>query len=68
MKLNVGCIDSFFRIFIGVWLLAAALYGMIGAWGYIGALPIITGLARVCPAYSIFGLSTGACASKESGH
>lgn len=55
---NVGNIDRGLRIAIGTGLIAASLLGYIGLWGWIGAIPLATGLLRVCPAYLPFGLST----------
>ena len=64
MKANVGGIDRILRIAAGLVLVALAATGVIGAWGYIGVLPILTGLMRWCPAYLPFGIST--CKSKEA--
>ncbi len=58
MKANVGIVDRAVRILIGIALIAAAATGTVGAWGYIGILPLLTGLLRVCPAYSLIGMST----------
>lgn len=58
MKPNVGTIDRIIRITAGIGLIAAAALGAIGAWGYIGIVPLATGLFRFCPAYLPFGLST----------
>jgi len=58
MKPNVGTIDRIIRITAGIGLIAAAAFGAIGVWGYIGIVPLATGLFRFCPAYLPFGLST----------
>lgn len=58
MTVNVGSLDRTIRIVVGVALIALTLAGTIGAWGYIGILPILTGLFRFCPAYSLFGIKT----------
>lgn len=58
MIANVGTLDRTLRIVGGVALIALALTGTIGAWGYIGILPLATGLFRVCPAYSLLGIKT----------
>jgi hypothetical protein len=58
MKPNVGTVDRALRIGGGAALIAATLMGLIGPWGWIGVVPIATGLFRVCPAYLPFGLST----------
>ena len=55
---NVGTVDRVIRIVVGVALIAASVSGSIGAWGWIGVVPLATGLFRVCPAYLPFGLST----------
>ena len=58
MNANVGTIDRALRIAIGLALIAGALSGMIGAWGWIGGVALATGLFRFCPAYRLLGLST----------
>lgn len=58
MKANVGNIDRAIRILVGLGLITATLTGAIGAWGWLGLVPLATGLFRVCPAYLPFGLST----------
>jgi hypothetical protein len=55
---NVGTVDRVIRIVAGAALIAASVLGYIGAWGWIGIVPLATGLVRVCPAYLPFGLST----------
>ena len=59
---NVGPFDRILRIIIGLALIAATWLGSIGAWGWIGLLPLVTGLIGSCPAYLPFGFST--CAPK----
>jgi len=46
------------RVALGVALVALAATGTIGAWGYIGVLPILTGVSGTCPLYSVVGIST----------
>ena len=58
MKANVGGIDRILRIVAGIVLLALTLMGTIGAWGWIGIVPLATGLFRTCPLYSILGFSS----------
>lgn len=58
MKNNVGGIDKILRIVVGIALIAATVLGMIGAWGWIGVVPLATGLFGVCPAYSLLGVNT----------
>jgi hypothetical protein len=58
MKRNMGGIDRGLRMAVGVTLMALAATGTIGAWGWIGVLPLVTGLIGWCPAYLPFGWST----------
>jgi hypothetical protein len=58
MKINVGGIDRIARIAVGLLLLALTLMGTIGAWGWIGIVPLATGLTRFCPLYPLLGMST----------
>lgn len=55
---NVGTLDRAVRIGAGVLLIALAAMGTIGVWGYIGVVPLLTGVIGTCPAYSLFGFST----------
>ena len=58
MTKNVGGIDKILRIAVGLLLIALAATGQIGLWGWIGVVPLATGLSGWCPAYLPFGLST----------
>lgn len=55
---NIGTIDRGLRIVGGALLVALAGAGTIGSWGYVGAVPLVTGLAGICPLYSLLGLNT----------
>ena len=58
MKSNVGGIDRIARIVIGAVLVILAATGQVGAWGWIGLLPLATGALGWCPPYSILGINT----------
>lgn len=58
MKINVGTIDRTLRIVGGLALVALAATGTVGIWGWIGVVPLLTGVFKFCPAYAIFGMST----------
>ena len=58
LKHNVGTLDQWLRIGGGIVLLALAVGGAIGPWGYLGVVPLATGLVRFCPLYSVLGLRT----------
>ncbi len=54
---NEGTIDRVLRVALGIALLYVAFTGR-GVWGYLGAIPLLTGLMGSCPLYSLFGVST----------
>jgi hypothetical protein len=58
LQANVGTLDRVLRIAVGAGLLSLAFIGPQTPLGYIGVVPLITGLFRFCPAYTLFGLST----------
>jgi uncharacterized membrane protein YfcA len=63
MTQNVCGIDRILRIVVGIALIAAAFTGAIGVWGYIGVVPLLTGLMGWCPPYAILGFNT--CSMKK---
>lgn len=58
MKVNVGSVDRFLRIGAGLLLIGLAAGGVVGPWGYLGVVPLATGLFRFCPAYTLLGINT----------
>ncbi len=58
MKANVGGIDKIARILAGIVLVGLAATGTVGVWGWLGIVPLVTGLMNWCPAYSLIGLNT----------
>ena len=58
MNKNVGGFDRILRVVVGLMLVALAATGTVGAWGYVGIVPIFTGAIGWCPAYLPFGFST----------
>lgn len=58
MKLNVGGIDRILRITAGVVLIGLAATGKVGAWGWIGVVPLLTGAVGFCPLYPLLGMNT----------
>jgi hypothetical protein len=64
MQTNIVSLDRIIRISIGVALIGASLAGLIGAWGWVGVVPLATGVFRFCPGYLPFGMSTCKTANK----
>ena len=64
MKANVGGIDRILRIVVGLVLITLAATGTVGVWGWIGVVPLLTGLIRWCPVYPLLGMNS--CPMKKS--
>lgn len=58
MKAHLGSLDRALRIGAGIALIGLSVAGVIGPWGYVGIVPLLTGLVSFCPLYSMFGLSS----------
>ena len=58
MKANLGTIDRSLRIVAGLLLIGLSLSGVIGVWGWIGLVPLVTGIFRFCPVYTLLGIKT----------
>jgi hypothetical protein len=57
-KTNEGTIDRVLRVLVGLALIAIVFVGPKTPWGWIGLVPLLTGLAGTCPLYSILGIRT----------
>lgn len=58
MKINIGMVDRAVRITMGVALLCLVFVGPRTPWGLVGLVPLLTGLFRWCPAYSLLDITT----------
>ncbi len=61
---NEGTIDRAIRIVLGLGLLSLAFIGPQSPLGYIGLVPLATGLIGFCPLYKLVGLNTCALPKK----
>ena len=66
MKRNEGTIDRVLRVIIGLAVLSLVFVGPQTAWGWLGLVPLVTGLVGMCPIYSLLGVST--CPIKKQIH
>ena len=55
---NVGTVDRTLRIVLGLALLSLAFVGPKTPWGYLGLLPLATGLVGFCGLYRVLGINT----------
>jgi len=60
---NEGTEDRVVRVMLGLGLLALTVVGPHTPWGFVGLVPLATGLAGYCPLYSVFGITT--CPSRR---
>jgi hypothetical protein len=58
MKRNEGNMDRALRVGAGVALIALAATHTLGAWAYVGIVPLLTGALGMCPLYSLLGINT----------
>ena len=65
MNKNVGGIDRIARIIVGIALVGLAATNVIGPWGWIGAVPLLTAALGWCPAYTLRGFKTCGCSKSE---
>lgn len=63
MTINEGKLDRAVRMVLGLALIAMVFIGPQTPWGWVGIVPLLTGLVGYCPLYSIFGINT--CAMKS---
>jgi hypothetical protein len=63
MPRNEGTIDRALRIILGLALLAIVFVGPQTPWGWVGLVPLATGLVGFCPLYRLIGINT--CALKS---
>jgi hypothetical protein len=68
MQTNVGTVDRSIRAALGLAMIGATVFGFIGAWGWLGVVPLATAFFGTCPAYLPFGFSTCAARAADKPH
>ncbi|VAW45693.1 hypothetical protein MNBD_GAMMA04-406 [hydrothermal vent metagenome] len=64
MNCNVGGIDRILRVVVGVALITwAVISGNLLGW--IGVVPLLTGVFKFCPAYTLLGIKSCKVDSKN---
>jgi hypothetical protein len=58
MKLNEGVVDRGIRVLVGLVLISLVFVGPQTPWGWIGVVPLVTGIIGWCPAYTLLGINT----------
>ncbi|SCB15591.1 YgaP family membrane protein [Cupriavidus alkaliphilus] len=52
---NLGVVDRSIRILVGAALITLVFIRPGTLWGWIGLVPLLTGVMGYCPAYRLFG-------------
>ena len=63
---NEHTAERVLRVALGAALVSLAATGKVGAWGYVGVVPILTGLLGSCPLYTLLGFSTCPLESRKA--
>ena len=58
LAVNEHPLDRILRVALGLVLLSLVFLGPQTAWGWLGLVPLLTGLLGSCPLYSLIGLNT----------
>lgn len=57
-KANEGYTDRLIRMIVGLFALSLVFVGPQTAWGWLGLIPLVTGIVGFCPAYRLLGINT----------
>ena len=58
MKQNVHNIERVVRVIAGLAIISLVFIGPQSAWGWLGVIPLATGIIGWCPPYALLGIST----------
>ncbi len=61
---NIGTGERLLRIIVGLIIISLVFWGPESAWGWLGLIPLLTGLSGFCPLYSIMGINR--CDKKDT--
>lgn len=55
---NEGSVDRALRVLAGLAVLSLVFVGPKTPWGWVGLVPVLTGLIGWCPLYTVLGINT----------
>jgi uncharacterized membrane protein HdeD (DUF308 family) len=64
LKNNVGKVDRVIRVVLGVLLIGNVFFALQHPIGWIGVILVLTGIAGICPLYSLLGINTKPAAER----
>ena len=63
-KHNMGKTDRIIRVILGVLLIGNVFFALQNPVGWIGVILLVTGIAGICPLYSLLDINTKSAAEK----
>jgi hypothetical protein len=63
-KHNTGKTDRIIRVILGVLLIGNVFFALQHPIGWLGVILVVTGLAGICPVYSLLGINTRSAAER----
>lgn len=60
---NEHPVERVARVILGLVLISLAFVGPKTPWGFLGIIPVFTGLSGSCPLYTVLGINT--CPAKD---
>ncbi|BAE51310.1 YgaP family membrane protein [Paramagnetospirillum magneticum] len=58
MDSNMGGKDRLIRTAVSLGLMGLAMANLIGPWGWVGIVPLVSAVLGWCPVYMVTGFST----------
>jgi len=55
MKVNEGRFERILRVVVGLFIISLTFWGPKSAWGWLGLIPVLTGVIGFCPLYALGG-------------
>ncbi len=66
LRKNEHSVERGLRVLLGIGLLSLAFVGPKTPWGWLGLVPLATGLLGSCPLYTLLGVNTCKLAGGKS--
>jgi uncharacterized membrane protein HdeD (DUF308 family) len=63
-KHNVGKTDRIIRVILGVVLIGNVFFALQHPIGWVGVILVVTGIAGICPLYTLLGINTKSAAER----
>ena len=63
---NEATVERAIRVVVGVAAISMVFVGPQSMLGWLGLVPLVTGLAGTCPIYTVFGFSTCPIKTKQT--